>query len=363
MPRTLSTGSENKIAVWAITPRGVSLAERAAAGFPRAKLFVTAKLAGQTPGAVRFDSLPEAVGRHFHDYRGHVFIMAAGIVTRVISPHIRAKTTDPAVVAVDDGGRFAVSLLSGHLGGANDLARRVADVLGAQAVITTATDANGVAAIDVLAVESGLYIENPEAIKIINMALLAGEGIEVHDPFGILSGRIPKALSFTSGADAQAARVYVDDRIPGTPADALVLRPRSLVVGIGCNRNTETAEIRELLLRVLRESGLARESLKSLASIDLKADEQGLIALAHELAVPLELFGRDEIGRVEDDVLSPSAAVQKHIGVKSVCEAAAILAARGGALIVPKRMTRNATAAVARLSFTSSASGPEVSTI
>jgi cobalt-precorrin 5A hydrolase len=351
------------IAIWALTPQGVSLAERTAAGLPKVKLFVTAKLAELAPGAVCFDSLPEAVGRHFQTYDGHVFIMAAGIVMRVIAPHIRAKTTDPAVVAVDEGGRFAISLLSGHLGGANDLARRVAAVLGAQPVITTATDASGVASIDVLAREGGLYIENPQAIKTVNMALLTGKGIEVHDPFGVLAGRIPNALPFTPGAKSQAARVYVDDRVPGTPAGALVLRPRSLVAGIGCNRNTETSEIRELLLNALRESGLARESLKALASIDLKKDEQGLIALAEELAVPLELFGREDIGGVEDDVLSPSATVKKHIGVKSVCEAAAILAARGGALIVPKRMTRNATVALARLSFTSSASGPEDSNI
>ena len=352
MIRTSSTDSENKMAVWAITPQGVSLAERIAAELPKVKLFVTEKLETPARGAVCFDALPEAVARHFRTYAGHVFIMATGIVVRVIAPHILKKTEDPAVVVVDDRGRYAISLLSGHLGGANDLARRVAAAVGAQAVITTATDVNEVPAIDMLAKQQDLCIENPQAIKTVNMALLAGEPIEVHDPFGVLADRIPNAVPLMPGG-AHFARVYVDDRTQGTAGVALVLRPRSLVAGIGCNRNTDTAEIRELLLGTLRESGLARESLKALASIDLKANEPGLIALAEELAVPVEFFGRDEIGRVEDDVLNPSGAVEKHIGVKSVCEAAAILASRGGALIVPKRMTRNATVAIARVSFLS----------
>jgi cobalt-precorrin 5A hydrolase len=338
------------MAVWAITPQGVSLAERIAAELPKVKLFVTEKLETQARAAVRFDALPEAVARHFRTCAGHVFIMATGIVVRVIAPHILKKTEDPAVVVVDDRGRYAISLLSGHLGGANDLARRVAAAVGAQAVITTATDVNEVPAIDMLAKRQNLCIENPQAIKTVNMALLIGEPIEVHDPFGVLADRIPNAVPLMPGSGAHSARVYVDDRTQGTPAVALVLRPRSLVAGIGCNRDTDAGEIRELLLGTLRESGLARESLKALASIDLKANEPGLIALAEELAVPVEFFGRDEIGRVEDDVLNPSAAVEKHIGVKSVCEAAAILASRGGALIVPKRMTRNATVAIARVS-------------
>jgi cobalt-precorrin 5A hydrolase len=195
------------------------------------------------------------------------------------------------------------------------------------------------------------------------MALLTGARIEVHDPLGVLAGRIPHAVPFVPGTGAHCARVYVDDRTLGTPAGTLVLRPRSLVAGIGCNRNTQTSEIRELLLNTLQESGLACESLKALASIDLKADEPGLIALAEELAVPVEFFDRDEIGGVEDGVLNPSATVEKHIGVKSVCEAAAILASRGGALIVPKRMTRNATVAIARVSFTSLAPGLAASSI
>jgi cobalt-precorrin 5A hydrolase len=137
------------------------------------------------------------------------------------------------------------------------------------------------------------------------------------------------------------------------PDNLLILRPRNLVLGIGCNRGTAADEIRELLLATLRDARLCRESLRGLASIDLKADEPGLIALAQELGLPIEFFGREEINRVGDAVQTPSAMVEKHIGVKSVCEATAILSTRGGELVVPKRTTRNATVAIARVNFTS----------
>jgi cobalt-precorrin 5A hydrolase len=311
-----------------------------------------------TPGipaasAVRFASLADAVAERFYRYAGHVFLMAAGIVVRTVAPLMVHKTQDPAVVVVDDAGNFAVSLLSGHIGGANRLAEQVAAAIGAQAVITTATDANKAPAIDVLAVELGLKIENPPAIKTVNMALLTGAPVEVHDPLGILAGRIPNAAAFGGTRAAYPARVCVDDRVTEAPPGALVLRPPSLVAGIGCNRNTNLEELRGLVFDTLQASGLARASLKSLASIDLKRDEPGLVDLADEMGLPLEFFGREEIGGVEDSVPTPSAVVAKHVGVNSVCEAAAILASRGGALIVPKRTSRNATIAIARINFTS----------
>jgi cobalt-precorrin 5A hydrolase len=347
----LNTNTANKIAVWAITPNGASLALRIAAAFPDVVVLAAEALGSLPEPAVRFDSLRGAVAAHFRRFSGHVFIMAAGIVVRMLAGLLVHKTEDPAVVVVDDSGRFAVSLLSGHIGGANRLAVQVAAAIGAQPVITTATDVNAVPAIDLLAMELGLKIENPPAIKTVNMALLTGAAVEVHDPFGTLSGRIPKATS--GSGPAAAARVWVDDRLGAAPAEALILRPPTLVAGIGCNRNTSAAEIRGLLFGTLQESGLAGASLRRLASIDLKADEPGLAALAQELGLPLELFGREAIGVVQDAVPTPSAAVEKHIGVKSVCEAAAILASRGGTLIVPKRSSRNATVAIARINFTS----------
>jgi len=178
MTKTLNTDSENRIAVWAITPNGAALAVRIAAALPGADVFATDRLEGLPESAVRFRSLAEAVAGHFHRCDGHVFIMATGIVVRSVAGLLVHKTADPAVVVVDDRGTFAVSLLSGHLGGANRLAGQVAAAIGAQPVITTATDVNAVPAIDVLAAERGLKIENPQAIKTVNMALLTGSPVE-----------------------------------------------------------------------------------------------------------------------------------------------------------------------------------------
>jgi cobalt-precorrin 5A hydrolase len=343
--------SGNKIAVWAITPNGVALAARIAEAFAGAEVFAAAKLESLPESAVRFKSLAEELATRFRCYGGHVFIMATGIVVRMVAGLIADKTADPAVVVVDDRGQFAISLLSGHIGGANRLTEEVAAAIGAQAVITTATDVNAIPAIDVIAVELGLKIENPQAIKTVNMALLAGSPVAVHDPWGVLAGRIPNAAA--GSAAPGRTWVWVDDRTAAGPPGALVLRPPSLVAGIGCNRNTRAEEIRGLLCATLHEAGLTGACLKRLASIDLKGDEPGLAALAQELGLPLEFFGREAIAAVQDGVPTPSAAVEKHIGVKSVCEAAAILSSRGGALIVPKRSSPNATVAIARTRFTS----------
>jgi cobalt-precorrin 5A hydrolase len=351
MIQTSNTVSENKIAVWAITPNGAALAVQLAAAFPNAAVFVSARLERLPESAVRFGSLKETVAVHYRRYGGHVFIMATGIVVRTLAGLLVHKTEDPAVVVVDDRGTFAVSLISGHIGGANRLAEHVAAVIGAQPVVTTATDVNGAVAIDLLAAELGLTIENPSAIKTVNMALLTGSPVDVHDPLGLLAGRFSAAAA-GSGAGA-AARVWVDDRSEGAPPGALVLRPSSLVAGIGCNRHTGMEEIRELLFGTLQAAGLAKACLKCLASVDLKLDEPGLVALARELGLPLQFFSREAIGAVEDEVPTPSIAVANHIGVKSVCEATAILSARGGSLIVSKRSSRNATVAVARINFTS----------
>jgi len=229
-------------------------------------------------------------------------------------------------------------------------------------VITTATDVNNVPAIDVLAVEKQLVIENVQAIKTVNMALLRQKNIHVHDPFGRLTGCLPNSVDWRpDDTDNQRplnleakgeAAVWVDDVMRDFSENILKLRPASLVAGIGCNRNTGMEEIKELLDDVLKKFCLSPSSLKCIASIDVKADEAGLIALADVLDVPLTFFNNDELNNVSG-VKNPSPMAEKHIGVKSVCEAAAILASQGGALIVPKHKTQNATLAIARIAFTS----------
>ena len=191
------------------------------------------------------------------------------------------------------------------------------------------------------------------------MALLTGRPIRVHDPLAVLRDKIPgavqideKGLSKWKGAEDGAAALYVGDRQAELPADVLILRPASLVAGIGCNRSTPMDEIKDLLEEVLKGHRLAVNGLGRIATIDLKADEAGLLELARTLGVPIDFYSREKLGRIKN-IQTPSTLVENHIGVKSVCEAAAILASKMGTLIVPKQKTPNVTVALARKAFTS----------
>ena len=314
--------------------------------------------------AIYFDRLLEMVANCFHRYNGHIFIMSTGIVLRAIAPIIRSKTEDPAVVVVDDRGKHAISMLSGHLGGANQLTRQIADWIGAEPVITTATDVNEVSAIDILAVERGLHIENPSAIKAVNMAFLTRRPIYIFDPQRLMLDALPEEQMipispewideqngvYSGDLSPDSPAVFVSDARVDLPSQFLVLRPGSLVAGIGCNRNTSCSEIKELLEAVLDSHRLAIASLTRMASVNLKNDEPGLIALADDLDLPLVFYTTDELEQVQG-IQTPSTMVKKHIGVQSVCEAAAILASEKGQLIVPKHKTPNVTVAIARILF------------
>jgi cobalt-precorrin 5A hydrolase len=352
-----------QLAIWALTAQGAALGQTLQRHFKPSRLFCRRRSSPAAPGIVPFERLGDMLPDHFHAFRGHVFIMATGIVVRSIAGLLRHKTVDPAVVVLDERGAHAVSLLSGHLGGANALARRIGDCIGAVPVITTATDLNHVPAIDLIARAKGLAIENPGAIRHVNMALLEGRTIGLHDPQGWLTGSLAEhqvptvpledAAALGTGGGSSGAGVWVDDIRVDLPAQFLVLRPPSLFVGVGCNRNTPAAEIQQLLDQVLAAYGLAAASIAGLASIDLKRDESGLLAAAEALDRPVRFYSRDALGAVAD-VPSPSAMVAKHVGVKSVCEAAALLASGNGHLIVPKQIRPNVTVAVARSASSSS---------
>jgi cobalt-precorrin 5A hydrolase len=282
--------------------------------------------------------------------------MATGIVVRLIAPFLQHKYTDPAVVVMDERGRHAISLVSGHLGGANVLTRLVADIAGATPVITTATDVNELPAIDVLAQRRMLHIETPAAVARVNMAIIHGDPIWLFDPCNHLNPEaaadgmeFPHLQRTETAADlapASQAAVCIDYRVWGLPDHVLVLRPKVLSVGIGCNRDTPPKEIKAAVERVFMDRGLSLHSIAALSSIDIKRDEKGLLQVASELGLSLDFFSKSDLDGVAG-IATPSEVVAKHVGVKSVCEAAAILSARGGELIVTKQRTPNVTVAVA----------------
>jgi cobalt-precorrin 5A hydrolase len=346
------------LAIIAITPGGARLGRGLREKLDGADLFIPAKHAGEAgAGAVIFAvELKELVRQLWPDYRGFVFIMAAGIVVRVIAPHLRGKEIDPAVVVMDEAGAFAVSLLSGHLGGANELALKLAGLSGGQAVITTATDVNGLPAWDEVARREGLRIEPVKNIRRLNTLLLEGERIVLVDRrrriarhFDSVPGVVPMANFAAAQQVEGAGKVFVTHRhIPQLEAqdDLLVLRPKDLVVGIGCNRGTPAAEIEAAVEKELRNAFLSPHSIACLATIDAKADEEGLNLFAESRGIPVEYHSAEALNAVGAPS-DPSPHAMAAVGAKGVCEPAALLSAGSDALLIKKKVCGNVTVAVA----------------
>ncbi|ETR74173.1 MAG: cobalt-precorrin 5A hydrolase [Candidatus Magnetoglobus multicellularis str. Araruama] len=351
--------SIKQIAFWAITPEGAFLANSLRNKIDSVKLFVSKKANNELKDTISFDSLRLTLNAVFHKFDGHVFFMATGIVVRMISNLIVHKISDPAVVVMDEKGHHCISLLSGHIGGANELTRMLSDVSGANPVITTATDLHQLVAIDVIAVEHGIFIENPDRIKAINMSILQGRLFWLYDPYCFIGQYLKKQCMAKSVETIHEGTllldengcpmpgIVVDDRIDAYPESTLVLRPPTMTVGIGCNKNTDSWEIIEIINKIMAGNRLAIRSVFQMASIDIKSTETGLLDASRILNIPLRFFDAKALNNVKT-IQNPSEIVRQHIGVNSVCEASAILAAHLGELIVPKQKGKNVTMAVCR---------------
>ncbi|MBA5222133.1 precorrin-3B C(17)-methyltransferase [Streptomyces griseoaurantiacus] len=295
------------------------------------------RLAAAWPDRTRVYEGPvgEAVRRAFGECEQLVCFLATGAVVRLLAPLLGDKRADPGVVCVDEAGRFAVSLVGGHGGGANELARAVGGVLGAEPVVTTATDAADLPGLDTLGLPVG------GAVAAVSRALLDGEPV-------VLRAEVAWPLPPLPLADRGAYTVRVTDRVVEPDAREAVLRPPTLVVGVGASRGAPVAEVLGLVEDTLRGAGLSAASLAELATVDAKADEPGLLGAAERLGVPLVTYSAAELAEV--DVPNPSKAPLAALGTPSVAEAAALL--RGGELLVPKRKSAGrpamATCAVVR---------------
>ena len=314
--------------VWA-TPRGGALAAQLERAWPDARAFPG------RPGA--------ALRAAWAESDALVAFMAAGAAIRLAAPLLAGKRVDPGLVCVDDAGRFAVALTGGHAGGANRLAARVAEALGAKPVVTTASDALGLPALDQFGADLGFRLEEGAELATVAAALVAG------DPVTLLSDQRwplpPLPGNVTVAEEPVAPCLVVSDRLVEWPRPALVYRPPSLLVGVGCSRGAPAEEILDLIDTALADAALAPASVATLASVDAKRGEPGLAAAARARGWPLRFHPAGELAVVP--VPNPSAAAAHAVGTPSVAEAAALAAGRAE-LVVPKRKTARATVAVAR---------------
>ena len=346
------------LAICAITKGGATLARRLGTLLPEAEVWLPEKL--RTDDRCHYSTVGMATLLPQLFQRGHglICIMASGIVVRSLASQLHNKALDPAVVVLDEAGQFVISLLAGHLGGANALTRQVATLLGATPVITTATDVNGLCAWDEAARLAGLAVEPMERIRTLNSLLLRGEKIALVDPEGFIADEFASVPGIVLAPDFSAAegtgalgRVFVTEQlIPQLERekDLLLLRPRRLVLGIGCNRHTSRTEIAQAVENVLRNAGLALLAVGRIATLAEKGDEAGLLAFAEELRLPLTTYRREELNSVRGPS-PPSAYALAAVGAHGVCEPAALLAAEGGPLLIPKQKCGQVTVAVARL--------------
>ncbi|MDR6980161.1 cobalt-precorrin 5A hydrolase/precorrin-3B C17-methyltransferase [Streptomyces sp. 3330] len=295
------------------------------------------RLAAAWPDRTRVYDGPvgDAVRRAFAECEQLVCFLATGAVVRLVAPLLSDKTSDPGVVCVDEAGRFAVPVVGGHAGGANELALAVGELLGAQPVVTTATDAVGIPGLDTL----GLPVEGDVAG--VTRALLDGEPVA-------LAAETAWPLPPVPFAARGSYTVRLTDRAVEPAPGEVLLRPPSLVVGVGASRGAPVDEVLGLVEGGLREAGLSVRSLAELATVDAKADEPGIVEAARRLGVPVVTYSAGELAGVE--VPNPSDAPLAAVGTPSVAEAAALIG--GGELLVPKRKSADvpatATCAVVR---------------
>lgn len=274
-------------------------------------------------------------GDAFVDNEALVFIGAAGIAVRAIAPFVRDKLKDPPVIVIDENGSFVIPVLSGHVGGANSLALEIADALGAQPVITTATDVSGAFSVDVFAKENGLKIANREGIAKVSSSALEGKPVTI-----CIKDYPPEEPVDVLIADEDAAEGLKDSA-------KIVLCPKKYAIGMGCRRGRSFEELKAFAEEVLQDNGIDINDAGCIATIDVKKDEEGLKRLSQAWRMPLITFDAGLLAKAEGE-FSHSETVLEKVGVDNVCERAAVLAAgRGSQLRVKKTARDGMTIAVA----------------
>ncbi len=359
------------IAVIALTSAATLLGQKIKNEFPRADLFVSSKLRGEYQDCFFIEeNFSEFIASLWYKYSCFVFIMASGIVVRTIAPLLKDKKVDPAVVVLDEKGDFVISLISGHVGGANKLAREIAGKLGASPVITTASDVQGIPAIDELAKKWRCVFEHSKDLKEITWSILHREKIaiftsvklEVNFPSNVQIYDLEKTnkvflrykgvvyiteknLDFANEFVRQSTRPELNKLELTQKLPYVILRPRNIVLGIGCRRGISAENIKYAIENTLQHSSISMNSIACLATITIKSNEKGLIDTAKEFGVPIKVITPEEIKIIENQ-FKGSDFVKEQIGVRAVAEPAAWLAAREPEIISGTKKYSGVTVAV-----------------
>jgi len=274
-------------------------------------------------------SLKAFIADHFRSLDGFVFIGAIGIAVRLTAPYLESKAQDPAVVVLDEGGRYVIPILSGHLGGANNLARDIGRLIGAEPVITTSTDVHGIFAVDTWSQRQGCEILEIDRIKHISGALLDGEPVGLVSDFEIC-GELPAGLTpadnnYFSGSVGIC--VSLDEK--KQPFErTLHIVPKCVILGVGCRRGTVFEDLERFIIETLAENDISLKAVAAINSIDLKNNEPCLLRFSETYGIPFKTFSAGELMAVQG-TFERSAFVESITGADNVCERSAMAAAQG----------------------------------
>lgn len=317
-----------KLAIWSVTRGAGREALKISEKIDRCDVYTLKKFSFEN--TIQIENFAESLNMEFNNYDGHIFIMATGIVVRKIKDLLKGKEIDPAVVVLDEGGNFVISLVSGHLGGANELSERLAKKLGRLAIITTSSDITGKIAVDSISQKLNAELESLEKAK--NITSLIVDGKEV-----IL--KLPNNIVKENGEGI----IYVSNK---ERVETIQLYPKNLIVGIGARRGIEFENLNIFLKEIFKEQNLSLKSIKKFATVDIKENEKGIIELANYYKKELQIITRGEIEKIED-MFEGSDFVKKSIGIKVVSEPVAFLSSnKRGKFLVQKRKKNGMTISI-----------------
>ena len=347
-----------KVSVLAITKNGIKIGLSLKELYPKWEVHVPKKLSNSASEINWYsESTSEKIEKLFKTNDALICLFSLGAVIRLVSPHIKDKKTDPAVLVIDDKMNFVISALSGHLGGANELAEQIAKRLGATPVITTAADVNKTIAVDLVGKEFGWKIEDDSTVTKISALMVNEEKIGVFQDAGNKNwwkGELPKNVTIYSSFDElknskSKAFLIISDKIIKSEIlkDAVIYRPPNLVVGVGLHWDTPKETIKEGLKLCLEKNNLSYLSIAKFVSLKKPQDAKGLIEIGKEMCIPVEYFEKDDLTSIT--VPNPSSTVQAFEGTPSVSEASAIKASGGQLIVQKQKFPPNLTIAIARI--------------
>ncbi|RDJ32120.1 MAG: precorrin-3B C(17)-methyltransferase [Crenarchaeota archaeon] len=347
-----------KISIIAITKNGIKTSLKLKETFPNWEAYAPSKFSDNNPKINWFlESTTEKIEKLFKNNEAIICLFSLGAVIRLISPHLKDKKTDPAVIVIDDQSNFVISALSGHIGGANKLTEDIARKIGATPVITTAADVNKTIAVDLVGKEFGWIIDNDSNVTKISAFMVNEEKIGLYQDAGERDWwkkELPKNIVVCSSleelekSNAKAFLIISDKKIKKELLEkSVVYRPKTLVVGVGLHWDTSKETIREGLEFCLEKFNLSKKSITKFTSIKKKEDVQGLIEIANEMNVSLVYVPKEELADIT--IPNPSYVVNTFEGTPSVSEASAIKVSGGKLVVEKQKFPPNLTIAIARI--------------